>query len=249
MGEFEMIKELSRHNAAKHFGANFQQVFMTNAIASSMLTAIIVFAGDAFAQSKPHLQYGHAIGWKADIELANVPQLIKQWQTECGSGRAQVVGDGEFLFVASGSSSKNKETKVVDVVTSVTAYDVQSGKQKWVAKFASQMHEKQETFGSAAASPQATPAMIGSRLIVVTFTGELICLNRDNGKVMWKKGLVSEFDAEPVQFGFSSSPVICGENREQVVVLAAGKHSGSCEFDWWDDLAGRIELLDDLFHQ
>ena len=84
----------------------------------------------------------------------------------------------------------------------------------------------QQTFGGADASPQATPLVIGSNLIALSFTGQLVCLDRHSGEQLWSKDLVKEFAAVPVQFGFSSSPVIDSVDEGRFVVLAADDRGG-----------------------
>jgi outer membrane protein assembly factor BamB len=132
------------------------------------------------------------------------------WQISIGGGRGQAVGDESTIYVSSGASKTN-ENGTTEVTTTIIAIDAGSGKTNWEYNFdVATMSDDQETFSEAMATPQSTPLVIGDRIYAVSFTGRFICLDRASGKKLWEKHFVNEFDAIPVQFGFSSSPVVDG---------------------------------------
>ena len=197
------------------------------AIASSLLTACLT-VGSVTAQDLATLQYGHSSNWRSTFEFPESSQSFSLSVAEVGQGRAQVVGDGDRFFVLAGSSTRDEESKTTSANTIITAYTMQEGQpqQQWNYELASILRGDQQTFGGAEATPQSTPLVVGSKLIALSFTGQLVCLDCQSGVQIWMKDLVEEYGAEPVQFGFSSSPVIDSLEEERIVVLAAGEQGG-----------------------
>jgi outer membrane protein assembly factor BamB len=59
---------------------------------------------------------------------------------------------------------------------------------------------------------RSTPAWDGERLYVGGIRGVMVCLNADNGKEIWRKDFVKEFNASMEKFGFVCSPVVKGDH-------------------------------------
>ena len=59
-------------------------------------------------------------------------------------------------------------------------------------------------------------------MVTLGYSGLVRCHWADTGKVAWETDLVKDHGAVPVQYGFSSSPLVLGEN---VIVHAGGKHA------------------------
>lgn len=170
-------------------------------------------------------QYGHRVNWRSGVEFPTASSITKAWDIEIGEGRSQVVGQENEIYVTTGFSEDQGDGQSL-VTTKTLAIDALTGKQKWSYEQTSSKAEPQQTFGGASISPQATPAITSSRLITISFTGQLTCLDRSNGKRLWEKDLVGDFGAKPVQFGFSASPVVDPLQPDRVYVLASGKTGG-----------------------
>ncbi len=110
----------------------------------------------------------------------------------------------------------------------VVALDRLTGKTLWEFQYNAGWLDEQEAFGGRVRSPQATPLVIGDRLITIGFTGLMHCLDRHTGKVVWSKNLPKEFHATPVQFGFSASPIL---HKGQLLILAGGREGGLVSLD------------------
>lgn len=197
------------------------------AITNAMIIAF-VSQGQASGQAPAVSQFGHSSHWKYASEWPASMTFHQPTSTEIGSGRAQIVSDDKMLFVASGSNTRDGESKITGVTTSIKAYiaDDSEMHQQWSYILDSKLRGDQQTFGGADATPQSTPLVIGRKLIILSFTGQLVCLDSERGKQLWSKDLVEEYSAVPVQFGFSSSPVVDPVEDERVVVLAAGERGG-----------------------
>ena len=143
------------------------------------------------------------------------------WNRVIGEGRSSLVADSQRLFAFCGNNDKTENGIVCNEF--LVAVERETGEEIWRFESSSRMFESQETFSGSAATPQATPALDGNRIFFVGFTGRLHCLETDTGKPIWESNLVSEHGADPVQFGFSASPVVA-EGR--LFVTAAGADGG-----------------------
>lgn len=192
----------------------------------------------AVAEDTGWNQFGAAFNWQVGGELST-DQLGVAWTENVGQGRSQIVGAKGAIYVVSGSVT---DATPPQVVTSVTRRDADSGNVVWRHEFSTPVIGAQQTFSGDQPSPQATPAVLNHRLYVISFTGRLQCLSCKDGRLLWEKRLIDDLHADPVQFGFASSPVIAPGNTRQIFVLAAGKQGGfhaldaaTGETDWMAD--------------
>lgn len=193
------------------------------------LLVITGFAASSQAQLPVSQQawssFGHDRQWKVAEDFSS-SLLNLEWTRKLGDGKSQIIGNRKALIVASGekvASSSNDEAIVRTLVSAVATSD---GKPIWEYVRSDVMHPDQQTFGGNKPSPQATPLLLGQRLLVLGFTGVLVCLDANSGKALWEVDLVKKFQATPVQFGFASSPVAVQSSDDEFVVLAAGGKGG-----------------------
>lgn len=177
-------------------------------------------------------QYGHNSGWSINLDLLSRDFKVRpRWQIPSVGGRGQIVGDKSTIYVSSGSSKRLSREKTV-VTTKLAAVDAATGNLKWEYEFEPATVQKgQETHSGAMASPSSTPLVLEDCVFAVSFTGQLVCVDRASGKKLWSKNLVSNFDAIPVQYGFSASPVVDEKQPDQILVMAAGKKGGLLNLD------------------
>ncbi|MCZ2341152.1 MAG: PQQ-like beta-propeller repeat protein [Bacteroidales bacterium] len=91
-------------------------------------------------------------------------------------------------------------------VERVLCLDAQSGKLLW-------KHEYPSAYKiSYAAGPRCVPAVDGDRVYTLGAMGDLLCLNTSTGQVVWSKNGPKDFGAEVPLWGFSSPPLIDGDN-------------------------------------
>lgn len=207
----------------------------TNLVTLSCL-ALMPFASTkaAFCQSKasgPHparqqwASFANGGHWESKLPIAADMAPAILWQQDVGEGRSQVVADGEYLYVVSGAVTDAK-AKPRKIRTTIAAVNHTDGTVVWQYKIASVMLGGQETFSGAKPCPRATPLLQGGRLVAVTFSGQLVCVNASDGKVLWQSDLVNDAKADPVQFGFTSSVVADPMHSDRIWVVAAGKDAG-----------------------
>lgn len=153
------------------------------------------------------------------------------WRRKLGQGASGVVSDGKRLYTL---YSEPDPVAVGTQIEVVVALDKATGRTVWESRHPIKMLKGQESYTGDPPRPQATPALLSGRLCALGFTGLLQCFNAASGRIAWERNLVSEFEATPVQFGFSSSPLVY---QDKFIVHVGGKQTSLVAFS---ALTGRI---------
>jgi outer membrane protein assembly factor BamB len=129
-------------------------------------------------------------GWNPQA-LAGGPRIL--WKANVGSGYSNVAIRGNRLYTM-GFLKKKKGTVVFCLWAD-------TGKRIWQSLFPCKFD-----------FPQSTPTTDGTSVYALSNEGILLCLNAQNGKLRWKKDLVSEYGAVKPYYRFAGSPVVEGES-------------------------------------
>jgi hypothetical protein len=127
------------------------------------------------------------------------------WKRPVGGGYASVVAADGTIFTI----EQRREKEVV------AAYDLESGREKWIHGWDA---EFRETLGGD--GPRATPLWHEGRLYALGATGEFRCLDAGSGKRIWSRNILSDNGAENLQWGMAASPLIVDD---KVIVLPGGR--------------------------
>lgn len=143
------------------------------------------------------------------------PELVFESQG-LGSGYAAVSVVGNQIYT----------TGNVGDAQAVTAMDGESGKILWQTKITEGAPQHGYT-GS-----RSTPTVDGDRLYVVASSGAALCLNRNDGEVIWRREF-GDWDGKMMSgWGFSESPLvvadrlICTPGGSKGMVVALNKNTG-----------------------
>lgn len=98
----------------------------------------------------------------------------------------------------------------------IHCFDEKTGKELW------SFSEDRKYALSYAAGPRVTPTIDDGLVYFQGAEGHLICLNASDGKLVWKRDLKTEYQTEAPIWGYSSAPLILGQ---QLICLAGGKGS------------------------
>ena len=93
------------------------------------------------------------------------------------------------------------------------ALDTATGKRLWTTPL-DLVYENDRGDG-----PRSTPTVDGELIFVLTGGGELACVERQSGKLRWRKSLVRDFGGRVPHWGYSESPLVDGK---KVVVTPGG---------------------------
>lgn len=149
------------------------------------------------------------------------------WKQPVGSGYASFVADSSRAFTI--EQRRNQEV--------VAAYDLETGRELWVHGWDGEFRESMGGDG-----PRATPTWHEGRLYALGAAGEMRCLEARTGRLLWRKNILDDNQAENLQWAMSASPLIVDD---KVVVLPGGRAGRSVAA--YDKLTGEPvwKALDD----
>jgi len=146
------------------------------------------------------------------------PKLL--WQNkEIGGGYSTpaVVGDNVYLM----ADRKGREY--------VIALAIKDGKEEWAIDIGKVGVNKGPPYPGA----RSTPTIDHNRIYALGSDGDLVCLEKDNGKVVWSKNLKKAFKGEPGLWAYSESvlidgdKLICTPGGQEADLVALKKSDGS----------------------
>lgn len=137
------------------------------------------------------------------------------WKRELGAGYSSIVAAGGGLYTMYRTGDDEN----------VIALDAETGKTRWTHTYSDPVPSDAETnFGK---GPNATPLIVGDRLITLSFGGRVHCLDRSSGKVLWTTHLVKDQGGMFVKFGFACSPLL---HRDMVILPVGAKGKAIAAF-------------------
>jgi outer membrane protein assembly factor BamB len=128
-----------------------------------------------------------------DFEAIRNPGIL--WKANVGIGYSNVAIEDGWLY-ATGTTRGG---------LNVSCLDAANGGLRW------------QRFLASSRDPQATPAVDGDLLLVLTVEGALHALDPRNGTPRWSRDLVADFGAVRPFYGFAGSPVI----QDDLIILTA----------------------------
>ncbi len=134
----------------------------------------------------------------------------------------QKIGPGWGTFIVVGDRLFTQEQRGGD--EAVVCYDAEKGREIW-------RHYEAVKFddANAGAGPRATPTVIDGKLYAMGATGLLICLNAEDGRLIWKTDITVDTGGKPPQWGYASSPLV---SAGVVIVYVGGPaNRGTAGFD------------------
>lgn len=156
---------------------------------------------------------GILTGVKIDADWEkNPPKLL--WKQEIGPGWGSFAAVGDRLFTQEQRGDNE----------AVVCYAADTGTEIW------RHFEKTKFYEQVAqAGPRATPTYSDGRIYAQGATGILVCLNAEDGKLVWRTDIKQEAEAVLPQWGFASSPLVLNNN---VIVYTGGlEGKGTAAFD------------------
>jgi outer membrane protein assembly factor BamB len=128
----------------------------------------------------------------------------------------QPIGLGFASFaIADGRAFTLEQRRGQEVVA---AYDVATGRELWTQAWTAEFYE------SNGAGPRSTPTWDQGRVYALGATGELRCLDANNGTVIWGKNILDDNQAENLPWAMAASPLIVDD---KVIVLPGGNSGKS----------------------
>lgn len=104
----------------------------------------------------------------------------------------------------------------------VFALDAASGRVLWSTFLGPKLHQDKGD------GPRSTPTVEGDVLYALNGSGELACLEREDGSRRWQVNILSRFRAPLIRWGISESPLVEGD---RVVVMPGGREATLAALD------------------
>lgn len=163
----------------------------------SLILVPCLLAGTALAADWPQFRGPNRDGISRETGLleswpAGGPTVL--WKTLVGEGYSHLAVSEGRLFTLFGEGSHDF----------AVAYDAATGRPLWRVPLGPRFQSGQGN------GPRSTPTVDGGMVYALTATGRLTALNAADGKKIWTRDLQREFDAEPPQWGISTSPLAEG---------------------------------------
>ena len=130
--------------------------------------------------------------------------LERLWKQPIGGGWASFTAAAGVAFTIEQRRAKE----------AVTAYDMRTGRELWAHSYDADF---QESMGGP--GPRATPVYHQGLVYSLGATGELRVLDAKTGKLKWGKNILSDNDAQNIQWAMSAAPLIVDGN---VIVQPGG---------------------------
>ncbi len=155
--------------------------------------------------------YPQFYGPRRDATLAG-PRLARDWQAQPPRELwRREVGEAWSAFAVVGNAAVTQEQRGED--ETVVRYELETGEQVWV-------HADKTRYDTTVGGvgPRATPTIAGGRVYTLGATGILNCLELAGGEKVWSRQVLEDNDAQPSDWGTTSSPLLAGE----VVIVQLG---------------------------
>ena len=139
------------------------------------------------------------------------PKILWKGNVGIGCSSFSVVGDRVFTMGNQGDTA------------AVVCLDAKTGKSVWRHTYPSPLEPKQFEGGQC-----GTPTVDDQLVFTLGRQGQVFCLNKDTGSVVWSKDLTKHFGASAPRWGYSASPLVAGT---LMIIDAGGKGASAVAFD------------------
>ncbi len=155
--------------------------------------------------------------------------LLKEWPQEGPPLAWKTTGLGEGFSTVSVVGNVIYTQGHKDGKQWVMALDASNkGKLIWQSDFAPISYD-----GAGHPGSRPVPTIDGDRLYTTGISGEIVCMDAKDGRVIWQKDFVKDFGGIRPNWGFAESPlidgpwVICTPGGEKNTIVALDKTSGN----------------------
>lgn len=132
--------------------------------------------------------------------IFNEPNLLKEWPEEGPAELWNIEGIGEGFGSPTVTDNEIYITGAIDSTATLFCIDL-SGQKKWEVSLGKE-------WVTSYPGSRSQPTIVDDLIYVGSGMGNLFCLKRSNGELVWEKQFVEDFDGIYPRFGHSEAPVI-----------------------------------------
>jgi outer membrane protein assembly factor BamB len=174
-----------------------------------LVMAMVVGHGSLGAEDWPQWRGPNADGKSTETGL------LKAWPTGGPALAWQVAGLGKGYSGVTLVGDTIFTTGEFGETSQVLALNRADGRRRWSAPLGRGGAPGWGNF----AGPRSSVSVAGTRLYALGHYGELVCLESDNGREVWRTHLVEALNGPQPEWGYSESPLVDGE---KVLVTPSG---------------------------
>jgi len=137
------------------------------------------------------------------------PRLI--WQRDLGDGYSSILEKDGRLY----SMYRADDHEIV------VCLDAADGRAIWEYRYAAPI-DKQRFAAKYGYGPRSTPLIQENRIFTVGYTGIMHAIDARDGRVVWQRDLLDDFDGNPNRWGYACSPLAYDGG---VIMLVGGKRA------------------------
>lgn len=190
--------------------------------ASLFCLAVLLSAQSSFAAEWPQWRGPQRDG------IAKEPGLTLDWEAKPPQHQWTIEGMGAGYASLSIADGKMYSTGNFDDGQAVVCIDLGTRQRVWKTPLTVKAPE--HSFPGS----RCTPTLDGPNLYVVTSDGQIACLRRNSGEVVWRKNFKQEWNGKLMSgWGFSEAPLVDGElvlctpGGTEALVVALNKQTGA----------------------
>lgn len=174
------------------------------------------------AESYPHQPYWTEFRGPKRDGIYSQPDISIDWPSiQLNPVWQQPIGGGYASFVSANGVAFTIEQRRDQEVAA--AYQIQTGQEVWTYSWPAQFEEFLGGPG-----PRATPTWHNGQLFVLGAQGDLHCLNAADGKPVWHVNILTDNNAQNIEWGMSASPLIVDD---LVIVVPGGANSNVVAYE------------------
>ncbi len=143
--------------------------------------------------------------------------LLKEWPKDGPPLAWKITGLGGGDSTPSVADARIYGMSHRDEDEMVWALSEKDGKELWAVRigpaYTTSWHQSKE-------GPSATPTVDGERLYVMGLAGNLVCLQKSDGKVLWQRSLMADFGGRMPMWSYRESPLV---DADRVISTPGGE--------------------------
>ena len=142
------------------------------------------------------------------------PPLL--WKRPLGDGYSAILAEKGRLYTMYRDGDEE----------AIVSLDAKTGSTIWEHRYQRVLWSDQTAFRqSFSKGPNATPLIMGQRIVAIGVAGQMRCLDKATGKLVWQRNLPQEFGRQKrdEEYGYSASPL---PYRDFMIVQVGGDEHG-----------------------